>query len=278
MQWYPPVATIPPPPPPPPSNDISDKVEKTLTPDDSSKKEDTAESDFVKNSELTNNIISSTKSEERVTPIEEDSPALKKEKDKELMNQIKERIKRKKEEKLKKEQEEKKKLEKGTEDVSKTQKGKEETLREKLIKKKLERETKVDSKQNDNDLEPWNDFSVDIFATGTSGSKHERKNSETKADKLLAAKESKPSQNKISESDSTTSPINTLRLIDAGYDDDDDEDVEEDQSSEEKKDVVKEKTKKENVPQENTSIEKSEKITENNDNYADRLLEGNYKT
>ena len=265
MQWYPPVTTIPPPP-PPPSND---EVEEASTTESSPKKEET-ENDIVKDSEPTNIDSTCIKSEEKVeTPIEEESPALQKEKDKELMNQIKERIKRKKEEKLKKEQGDKKKSEKGGEDVSKIQKEKEETLREKLIKKKLERETKTDSKQNENDIEPWNDFSVDIFATGTSGSKRERKDSDTKHDKVLPSKENRLSQSKISQSDFTTS-TNTLRLIDAGYGDDDgdDEDDEEEKNNEEKK----------NVPQDTMSIQKSEKSTENNDNYADMLLEGNYKT
>lgn len=277
VQWYPPIATIPPPPPPPSNDDIAVEVEETSTGDNSSEIEE-PENEVVKND---NASTKNAKREEKVeSPIEEESPALKKEKDKELMNQIKERIKRKKEEKLKKEQEDKKKLEKVGEDVNNMQKEKEETLREKLIKKKLERETRTaDSKPNENDLELFNDFSVDIFAIGTSGSKRERKDSGTKPDKVLAAKENRSLQNNMSENNSTITSTNILSLIDAGYGDDDDDDDEGDgeENVELKKDTVnKEKLKEENlISQETTPVEKSEKSTENNDNYADMLLEGN---
>ena len=277
VQWIPPVATIPPPPPPPSDDATESKDGKSETENLSEKEESATNEPCIEDSLPTNKdtllainteevveINKETETKKEAETKIEDVQAIKKEKDKELMNQIKERIKRKKEEKLKKEMEEK---ESG--DIDKIQKEKEESLREKLINKKLERESKTNSKQNETEIEDSNSnlFSVDIFASV----KRDQKITEQSDD--IAEKKS----NTNSTSESLTSI--GWGLIDAGYGDDDDDDdeesVEEDENVEIKTSgiVVNDLVSKE-TNSEISATNKQEQKVENNENYADMLLEG----
>ncbi|XP_002162849.2 formin-binding protein 4 isoform X1 [Hydra vulgaris] len=184
VQWYPPTATIPPPPPPvvepPPvfekqltiSSSINNvKLKPSANNLDMSLSTvslipEPVDNNTVLFSSSSTNLSSHTNCSES---SDDEQESILKEKDKELMSKIKEKIQKKKEEKRQKQIEEKEalikkaeeeKLAKEEEEKQRKRKEKEEVLREKLIKKKLEREKTL---KNNCTVEKES-FSVDIFA------------------------------------------------------------------------------------------------------------------
>uniref|UniRef100_A0A7M6DL14 WW domain-containing protein n=2 Tax=Clytia hemisphaerica TaxID=252671 RepID=A0A7M6DL14_9CNID len=292
VQWYPPSAPLPPPPPPPAPEE---KVESPV------KRLELEEETFVEHKDedidspvsLKSPVESKAEKVEKVTDVdlksperveEEESASSKKEKDKVLMSQIKERIKRKKEEKIKKEREEKERLEQ--EALDKPRRDREEALRERLIKKKKERDDSKDDKSKDNDdlnnsLNASADsFALDMFAAAEeSSSKRERKISEssnhsakslndTKITKEEAKNSSKadfnPAITKTSKKPTETKASTVWRIIDYG-------DEESETESESEEGEIKSKKSAESA--ETTPQKKTHQNDEAVDNYAEMLLE-----
>lgn len=298
VQWYPPVATIPPPPPSPPPS--PPEIEETSN----QKAGDTAVEDIVvigapepangveKTSE---DINKKEKSSEAENGSDEENPSSSKTKDKELMSQIKERIRKKKEEKLKKGIEEKQRQDE--EDLEKKQQEKEETLRERLIRKKLEREKSVDNNTLTNeesattalDASREEPFVVDIFAIETN--KANKMNAkelvspegEGKLDTVVVEevkKEDTVKGNSGKEAVVTMEPSveskGGWRIIDAMYDDDDDDDNESGGEEEDGRETDVNSKKENKALMKESDTEEVGKKGEEMDDYAEMLLEGQF--
>lgn len=324
VQWYPPVSTLStvPPPPPPETQDNTLELQPQKVENNSENNEilsNKPQNDDVKpNSaanvksvgtldiEDSNNVTSEVSTNQQIDIPSEDETKKQtsKDEDRMLMNQIKEKIRRKKEEKMLKEKVEQEKAAKKLEE--KNAKEKEELLREKLIKKKLEREKTVSPEIKDEteteiehevgqvankSTKSDEGFALDIFASedANASDKIEKTENIEKDTKMAEVVDSIENQSEIEQpqtvekhSDRETTPQKESektggeavtkepkvgwRIIDAVYDDDEDDDNDKDSETNEGDGSNSE-----------MEIEKSEenaKSVVEIDDYAEMLLEG----
>lgn len=326
VQWYPPVSTLStvPPPPPPETQDNTLELQPQKVENNSENNEilsNKPQNDDVKpNSaanvksvgtldiEDSNNVTSEVSTNQQIDIPSEDETKKQtsKDEDRMLMNQIKEKIRRKKEEKMLKEKVEQEKAAKELEE--KNAKEKEELLREKLIKKKLEREKTVSPEIKDEteteiehevgqvankSTKSDEGFALDIFASedANASDKIEKTENIEKDTKMAEVVDSIENQSEIEQpqtvekhSDRETTPQKESektggevvtkepkvgwRIIDAVYDDDEDDDNDKDSETNEGDGSNSE-----------MEIEKSEenaKSVVEIDDYAEMLLEGEH--